>query len=296
MELWQLRQRQELPLEIKEKMSLDRIKDFYNKNEGNVYVSFSGGKDSTVLLDLVRKIDINIPAVFIDTGLEYPEIRKFVKTINNVIWLKPKKKFKDVITTHGYPVISKTVSMGIDRYNKGDFVQKELRKNGGINWSTGKNQQRSIPKKYHFLLDAPFKCSDKCCYYLKKAPLMKYNKDSGNKGFIGTMATDSRNRELTYLQKGCNNYNAAIPTSTPLAFWNTNDIWEYIKKYNLTYSSIYDMGEHNTGCIFCMFGIMYDDKNNNRFHRLKQYHPELYNYCINKLGIGKVLDYIDITY
>lgn len=68
-----------------------------------MYVSFSGGKDSTVLLDLVRSEYPNVKAVFVDTGLEYPEIRSFVKTFDNVEILKPKKNFKQVIQEYGYP-------------------------------------------------------------------------------------------------------------------------------------------------------------------------------------------------
>lgn len=69
-----------------------------------------GGKDSTVLLNLVRQIYPNIEAVFVDTGLEYPEIRNFVKTFENVTWLRPKKTFKQMINEYGYPFISKEVS------------------------------------------------------------------------------------------------------------------------------------------------------------------------------------------
>ena len=90
LELWQLRQRQGQPLDIKEQLTANRIKAYYEQLGGNVYVSFSGGKDSTVLLHQVRRMYPNVPAVFIDTGLEYPEIRDFVKTIDNVVWLKPK--------------------------------------------------------------------------------------------------------------------------------------------------------------------------------------------------------------
>lgn len=90
-----------------------RIIEWYQKNNGKVYVSFSGGKDSTVLLDLARRIYPDIPAVFIDTGLEYPELREFVKTIPNVTWLKPEMNFRKVIKTYGYPLISKEVSQKI---------------------------------------------------------------------------------------------------------------------------------------------------------------------------------------
>ena len=75
---------QSLPLEIKIRKSLRRIEEFIDYyGENGVYISFSGGKDSTVLLDLVRQVNYNIPGVFIDTGLEYPETKEFVKTIDN---------------------------------------------------------------------------------------------------------------------------------------------------------------------------------------------------------------------
>lgn len=89
-----LAQRQSLPLEAKIEMSKKRIREWYEHYDGDVYVAFSGGKDSTVLLHLVRSMYPDVEAVFSDTGLEYPEIREFVKTIDNVTWVKPKKNFK----------------------------------------------------------------------------------------------------------------------------------------------------------------------------------------------------------
>lgn len=107
----ELRIRQSLPLEIKIRMSKQRIKEWIEEfGEDGVYVSFSGGKDSTVLLNLVREDYPNVPAVFVDTGLEYPEIREFVKTFDNVVWLKPQLNFRQVIERYGYPFISKEVS------------------------------------------------------------------------------------------------------------------------------------------------------------------------------------------
>ena len=102
---------QKLPLEVKIRMTNQRIRDWVNEfGVDGVYVSFSGGKDSTVLLDLVRKLYPEVPAVFVDTGLEYPEIRDFVKTFENVVWLKPEMNFKQVVMKYGYPFFSKEIS------------------------------------------------------------------------------------------------------------------------------------------------------------------------------------------
>lgn len=109
--LEELQQWQALPLGIKIRMTEERIRDWVREyGEDGVYVSFSGGKDSTVLLDIVRKLYPNVKAVFVDTGLEYPEIREFVRGFDNVDWLKPKMTFKQVIEKYGYPFISKEVS------------------------------------------------------------------------------------------------------------------------------------------------------------------------------------------
>ena len=109
----ELRQWQALPLSIKLRMTEERIRMWVREyGENGVYVSFSGGKDSTVLLDIVRNRMgyTDIPAVFVDTGLEYPEVREFVKTFDNVVWLKPKMQFRKVIEKYGYPFISKEIA------------------------------------------------------------------------------------------------------------------------------------------------------------------------------------------
>ena len=100
----ELKQWQALPLSIKLLMTKERIRAWVNEyGEDGVYVSFSGGKDSTVLLDIVRNRCgyKDVPAVFVDTGLEYPEIREFVKTFDNVTIVKPKMNFRKVIETYG---------------------------------------------------------------------------------------------------------------------------------------------------------------------------------------------------
>ena len=114
-----LYQMQALPLEAKVKMTERRITEWVDEyGIDGVYVSFSGGKDSTVLLHIARRLFPSIKAVFVDTGLEYPEIREFVKSFENVDWLKPKMNFKQVIEKYGYPFISKEVSECVDGARK----------------------------------------------------------------------------------------------------------------------------------------------------------------------------------
>jgi len=290
MEYYQMKQRQSLPLRAKIVLSQQRIKSWYDYWHGNVYISFSGGKDSTVLLHLVREIFPNIPAVFVNTGLEYPEIVEFVKTIDNVVWLKPDMPFNKVIEQHGYPVISKENSQKINEIRNTKSEKLRTTRLEG-----GRNGNSKLPDKWKYMINAPFKISDRCCHVMKKRPVKQYEKKFGVTPFIGTMAEDSRLRSTAYLEKGCNAFDALRPVSMPIAFWLEENIWEYLKSKEIPYSKIYDMGYSNTGCMFCMFGVHLEN-GENRFQKMSKTHPKQYDYCINKLGCGKVLDSIGVRY
>jgi len=286
---WILAEYQKLPLSVKIKMTLNRIEEWHRKHDSKIYVSFSGGKDSTVLLDLTRKINKSIVAVFSDTGLEYPEVRKFVKGIENVIWIKPKKTFRVVIKDYGFPVVSKEVSQKIYEIKNTNSDKLRNKRLFGDEKGYGK-----LPNKWRFLLESDFKISDKCCDWLKKAPFKKYEKESGNFPIVGTMASDSHSRKTSYLRNGCLSFGGERPMATPIAFWLEKDIWDYIRKEKLDYSPIYDLGYDNTGCMFCMFGAHLDPPTRNKFIIMKRTHPAQWRYCVEKLGCGDVLDFVGV--
>lgn len=108
-----LKQKQALPLKVKVALTRERIRQWVHEfGEDGAYISFSGGKDSTVLLDIVRNVCgyTDIPAVFVDVPTQYPELKQFVLTFDNVTILKPKISFAQVCDKYGFPMISKEVS------------------------------------------------------------------------------------------------------------------------------------------------------------------------------------------
>lgn len=321
-----LRQMQSLPLEAKIIMTQQRIRQWYEYWDGMVYVSFSGGKDSTVLKHIVDGMYDDVPSLFVNTGLEYPEIQQFVKEVksgkydcfnSDVGIVRPEMRFDEVLKKYGFPVISKELSLFIRQCqhpteNNKPTIRLRLE---GIKSDGTKSERGQISKKWQYLVDAPFYCSEKCCDVMKKKPAKQYAKKTQRKAFIATMAYESRLRENRWLLYGCNAFNKKEPTSQPLSFWTEQDVLHYIKKYNVPYCSVYgdivaDIGEDNqinlidylgcyeeedklkttrcdrTGCIFCMFGC-HLEKEPNRFQRLKETHPRQYEYCI---GGGEMVD------
>ncbi len=303
----ELKYMQSLPLERKIEMTAERIDAWYQHYDGNVAVSFSGGKDSRVLLDIARnhwRGYKDIKAVYVDTGLEYSEIRKFVKTFDNVEIIRPKMRFDEVIKKYGYPIISKEVSKTL-YYARvgGKFGDKCMQKLNGELMYKGKPSPYNAAK-WKPLLDTDFKISDRCCSVMKKQPAHEYSKKNGMYFMTAEMASESRLRQSQWLQHGCNGFDLEIPKSTPMAFWTEQDVLEYIYENNLSIAEPYGEvvlnecqfdifgNEHykgckyattgcdRTGCMFCAFGA-HLEKGKTRFQRLKETHPKQYNYCLN---------------
>ena len=325
-----LKQMQSLPLEAKIRMTKYRIRDWYDYFDGQVYVSFSGGKDSTVLKHLVDSMYSDVPAVFVNTGLEYPEIQKFVRDVkagkydcfnSDVEIIRPEMRFDEVLKTYGYPVASKSVADKVDAAQRGLKWEDKFFNNEAVS-KNGKPSQFNCGK-WKFLIESPFKISNQCCDVMKKKPIRQYQNGSKRYPFIATMASESVTRKKSWFKNGCNAFKSTYPSSQPLSFWTDQDVLEYIVKYNVPYASVYGQIQENgqldgqmyidgfhgklcttgadrTGCMFCMFGC-HLEKEPNRFQRMQQTHPKQYAYCMKPveeggLGIRQVLEYIGVPY
>lgn len=290
MDLKELKERQNWTLDQKIDHSLGVIDQFISRLDGQVYVGFSGGKDSTVLLDLCRIIKPDIKAVFCNTGNEYPDIVKFVRELKNtdgynIDIIYPKLKPKEVFEKYGFPLISKENSF-ILWYIK--HRQGTLQARRGLGLLKGETKYNGIiPQKWLWLKDEVFDVHSICCQKLKKEPFHDYEKDNNLKPILGVMASESAFRQTSYIRQGsCNTFgeNGGKIKSLPLSIWLEEDIWAYIKKRNLKIAEIYHKGAKRTGCMFCGYGIQF--KGDNRLKMCYDMYPKMYNMFMNYTNNG----------
>ena len=314
---WQFSQRKYLDWETKLRLTKTRIREWYTNWEGQVYVSYSGGLDSTVLLHLVREIvGEEIPAVFSNTGLEFPEIVKFArKASGSYEEIEPRDRkgkrisFRNVILEEGYPVVSKETACKLRKLRNG-CLSKRYRNylmNGDERGKFG-----MLPKKWRFLLEARFEISERCCEVMKKRPFHEYMKRTRRVPYIGITQDEGFRREHLYAKTGCNVYEGKMIKSQPMGFWTKQDVLRYVVEHDLEICSVYGdirqredgnyylTGEQRTGCMFCGFGAHLEQEPN-RFQRMALHYPKQYEFCMKPvlqggLGMAEVLDYMNIPW
>lgn len=237
---------------------IEKIKSVINQyGEENFYLSFSGGKDSTILHYLIDMAIPNnqIPRVYSNTGIELNMIRDFVynlqKNDKRIIILKPQNNIKKILEEHGYPFKSKDYSAVLSSFQNGNKNGKWI--NNYLN-SSGKY---SCPKKlkYQFSDDFKIKISDKCCYFMKEKPLDDW-KNSNNKPYsiIGIMPVEGGRRSaakcMAFKRKGQFNFQPLVPLNKEWEDW-------FVSKYNIKLCDLYypPYNFPRTGCKGCPFNI-----------------------------------------
>ena len=299
---WQFSQRKYLPYEIKVKLAEARIREWYENWYGEVYLSYSGGVDSTALLYMIRKVlGDEIPAVFSNTGLEFPEIvRHARKASGNYVEIYPKWKsgkrayFSEVVDQFGFPLISKETALKVRKLRHGNLSD---RYRNYLLYGDERGKFGVLAKKWRFFLATEYEISEKCCIILKKEPFARYERDTGRKPYIGITQDESFVRGHLYAKTGCNVYTGSTIKSQPLGPWTRPDVLRYIVEHDIEISSAYGdiwqdefgqyytTGEQRTGCMFCGFGAHLEAEPN-RFQRMLVTHPNHYNICMNLKNNG----------
>lgn len=291
---------QALPLDEKIAIAQKAIREFVEHfGIDGVYISFSGGKDSTVLIHLCRQLYPDLVGLYSDTGLEFPEIRDFVQTFDNITIVTPKMHHREMLKKCGYPVVSKEQAEWIYRIRSGTSSGAIQKAFYGLNLD-GTPTRFKLSEQWKYLLNAPFNIGSGCCKEMKLKPIAEYVKKTGRVPIMGTTASESALRAQKFMQNGYYTLEGKKAQCTPMSIWTDDDVWAYIHRFNLPYCKIYDMGYDRTGCVFCGFGA-HLDKEPNRFQRLQRTHPELWRYCMKPyddggLGLREVLEFMGIPY
>ena len=284
----ELRRLQKQPYEWKVEHSLDVIREFVeHEGENGVYVSFSGGKDSLVLLHLVRSIYPDVPAVFANTGIEFPEQVSFVRSFPNVTEVYPIKHFPKIIKEDGIVFPSKEVAMYIKAAKGGaTYAVNGLK---GLDTDGKENRYKARFKKWAYLMDCGVKISPDCCELMKERPMRDYEKSNGKSPIIGTRAEESFRRAVGWMKSGCNSFAGKSAKSTPLSLWLKADVLRYIDENGIKMSPMYtEGGMKRTGCMFCPVPIAHGDYTNIEY--VRTHHPKIYETMMIKHGLKAMLD------
>jgi 3'-phosphoadenosine 5'-phosphosulfate sulfotransferase (PAPS reductase)/FAD synthetase len=287
----QLQEWQSLDLDAKIAWSRRRIERALDRLE-TPCLAFSAGKDSTVLLHLLRQYRPGIITIYGNTRIEFPECVRFARWLEdewqlNFYEARPEVTFWWVVREYGWPLMGKTFGVGgVAHKSSREKFFAELEERGEL--------------EGQYAIQAEVPISSACCTFLKERPSKHLQKDLGVDGvFLGILAGESRQRMFNFLRYGEWYYpkSQKVWKSHPLAIWTDEDIWEYIDRYDVPYASLYDMGYHDeetgewishkrNGCMFCGMDIKFP---NNHLAIMRRTHPKIWDFVMRRKGLGRIL-------
>ena len=229
--------------------------------ENNAYISFSGGKDSTILHYLIDMALPNnkIPRVFINTGIEYSHIVSFIKNLalndNRIKLIAPSQPIKKVLEKYGYPFKSKEHSLYLNTFQNGGTERKTIER---YLHPAENRKSFGCPSKllYQFTKDFNLKVSNKCCLKFKKEPVKKWEKENNRHVVLTGMRSEeggTRNSLGCVLTDKLGNLKKFHPLI------KVNEDWEnwFIKEYNIKLCDLYSPPYNfkRTGCKGCPYSL-----------------------------------------
>lgn len=238
-----------------------RITTLYYQTSGACCLSFSGGKDSTVVLALIKSLGLDIPAVFCDTKIELDATYNFVEWVNENYYpveiIKPEKSFSEVLKEYGKPIKSKMRSHTLRAYQNNPNCKSATA------LFNKKVHKASIANKDFHILHPDFniKVSPACCDYLKKKPFEKHIKENDLAGyFTGERISEGGARAFQAekrVKEGkpiCTKISGNYTVKAPIIDWSDEMVEEFIKRENVPLSEAYTKyGMSRTGCCCCPF-------------------------------------------
>ncbi len=217
-----------MPLSEAEKLGKQRV---FNSNIEKVLVSFSGGKDSQVVLDLACRV-------------------------------LPPSKFLVIYSNTGYEL---PTSLSLYSEIKNYYTQKDP----DLQFYTAENHKNVL--QYWDELDTPSKVHRWCCAVMKTAPLYRLLKEIHGTGkqpnvlaFEGVRAEESSKR-ATYSRIGKGVKHNNVVNVRPIFEWTTTEVWLYILFNNMPINVAYRKGLNRVGCVICPLSSELGDCLDNHF-------------------------------
>ena len=239
-------------------------------------IAWSGGKDSTAMLHLIRThFSKDIDVIFNNTRVEFPETLKFVRRMQESWGLNlhtatpdPKHSFWWCVENYGWPLFGKAGAGRIDTLRNGGEVS--------LNQSLRRVAETDVP------------ISARCCRYLKERPMSKLQKRlEVDLVFLGIMSSESRRRKFNWADHGdFYQIKSGEWRCLPLSIWTTEDVWKYHERYDIPHCPLYDMGHRQNGCWPCTMDIYFKD---NHLKALRASHPKLWKFLVVDKGLGEEL-------
>ena len=318
--------KQSMPYRAKVKYAKDRIWEFEDecRERGlNTHISV-GGLDSITLFLFLQSMRVYIPAVSVSV-LEDRSIRNIHQQLG-IIPLKPLKSMVQVVQEFGYPVISKGKAKKIETLQSPNserqtFIHALMTGEMGAQGNYGNSEKLKLPDKWLRLFAghyqdhrpdlpcavAPFKVSDRCCYWMKEKPCDDWAKAHNSVPYLGLMASEGGQREMGLVKNGCNYFGKTTIRSCPLAIFTRQDLLQLAIDLEVPVPEIYGTIERRadgtlfttkaqrTGCVMCGFGI-HIEKRPHRFDRLRETDPKQWCFWMYDQGWGEVLSYIGVEW
>ncbi len=286
------------------------------QNYKNISIGVSGGSDSDIVLDIIKKVhhDINVHLVFFDTGIEYEATKRHLEELqekydHKINVVKAIKPIPVSVREYGSPFISKYVSEMLQRLQRKNFdfangdkmtfeeaMAKYPKTKSALMWFYNKSPNKlnddgsiktissfNIDRNKHlrsFLINNPpeFKISNKCCYWAKKKVADNFIKENNiDLNIIGVRKSEGGSRSTAY--NGCYDRKDGISNYRPIFFYKNADKLEYNDHYDIINSICYsEYGLSRTGCAGCPFARDFEQE----LEIIKKHEPKLYN-AVNKV-------------